>query len=121
ATSEPGMTGRTGPSPAAEQRQRGRFQKTSWPSTSNRSGWAVLDLEDSPSWNRHHGDGGAPKFVAEGGLLAARDLPASKRPRNPGPTAFAPTAIENHLGIRVVRESLQQIIEECPMLQRHDK
>jgi hypothetical protein len=81
------------------------------------SWWAQLGR----SRNRHNGDGTAAKFLANVALLAAIRPSAFKHNGNLSLTAPAPTAIENHLSVRVVREPLPQIIVQCPMPQRHDE
>jgi hypothetical protein len=73
------------------------------------------------SRNRHNGDGTAAKFLADVGPLAAIRPSTFSHDGNLNLTARSPTAIENHLSVRVVREPIQQIIVQCPMLQRHDE
>jgi hypothetical protein len=59
------------------------------------------------------------KFLADVGPLAAIRPSVFRHDGNLSLTALSPTAIENHLSVRVVRESLQQIIVQCLMPQRH--
>src|SRR5215470_629574 len=53
--------------------------------------------------------------------LAPRYLSAFTCHRDLGSTAFDPAAIENHLGVRLVRKPLQQIVVARRMLHRHDE
>jgi hypothetical protein len=73
------------------------------------------------SRNRHNGDGTTAKFLADARSLAAIRSSPFRHDGNLNPTALSPTAIENHLSVRVVREPLQQIIVQCPMPQRHEE
>jgi len=75
------------------------------------------------SRNRHDSDGEASKFLANAGPLAAIGLSAFKfgHHRTLSLTALRPTAIENHLSVRVSRESLHQMIVQGRMPWRNDE
>jgi hypothetical protein len=62
------------------------------------------------SRNRHNGDGTKAEFPADVGPLAAIRPSVFRLDGNLNLTALSPTAIENHLSVRVVREPSQQII-----------
>jgi hypothetical protein len=75
------------------------------------------------SRNRHDSDEKSSKFLADAGPLAAIGLSAFKfgHHRTLSLTALRPTAIENHLNVRVSREPLHQMIVQGRMPQRHDE
>lgn len=75
------------------------------------------------SRNRHDSDEKSSKFLADAGPLAAIGLSAFKfgHHRTLSLTALRPTAIENHLNVRVSREPLHQMIVQGRMPQSHDE
>jgi hypothetical protein len=75
----------------------------------------------SLSRNRHDGDRTAPQFLAEVGTPATIRLSAVKRHGSLSLAALDPTAIQNHLSVRVIRQPLQQNVVQCRMPQGHDE